>query len=128
MVPNNNLQKVVARHEELGELMLAPDVASSGNFVDMSKEYAELTPVVEAITNLNSAQAEAADLATILADLRASVTQHLVFLSVSLYCRVKQGLFSDSVHQAYMSTFDKLGPEPKYFTLTQRFPFAPISR
>ncbi len=68
MVLNNSLQKVVARHEELGELMLAPDVASSGNFVNMSKEYAELTPIVEAIANLDSAQAEAADLAIILAD------------------------------------------------------------
>ncbi|MBC8269480.1 MAG: peptide chain release factor 1 [Rhodospirillaceae bacterium] len=65
---NENLQKVVARHEELGELMLAPDVASSSDFVDMSKEYAELTPIVEAIANLESAQAEAADLATMLAD------------------------------------------------------------
>jgi peptide chain release factor 1 len=68
VVLNNSLQKVVARHEELGELMLAPDVASSGNFVNMSKEYAELRPIVEAIANLDSAQAEAADLAIILAD------------------------------------------------------------
>jgi len=65
---NESLQKVVARHEELRELMLAPDVASSSDFVDMSKEYAELTPIVEAIANLDSAQGEAADLATMLAD------------------------------------------------------------
>ena len=65
---SENLQKVVARYEELGELMLAPDVASSGDFVTMSKEYAELRPIVEGIANLDSAQAEAADLAAMLAD------------------------------------------------------------
>ena len=65
---SENLQKVVARYEELGELMLAPDVASSGDFVTMSKEYAELKPIVEGIANLDSAQAEAADLAAMLAD------------------------------------------------------------
>jgi len=65
---SENLQKVVARYEELGELMLAPDVASSGDFVTMSKEYAELTPIVEGIVNLDSVQAEAADLAAMLAD------------------------------------------------------------
>ncbi len=65
---SENLQKVVARYEELGELMLAPDVASSSDFVTMSKEYAELTPIVEGIANLDAAQAEAADLAAMLAD------------------------------------------------------------
>ncbi|NQU57717.1 MAG: peptide chain release factor 1, partial [Rhodospirillales bacterium] len=65
---NENLQKVVARHEELGELMLAPDVASSGDFVKFSKEYAELTPIVEGIANLEAAQSEAGDLAAMLAD------------------------------------------------------------
>lgn len=65
---NENLQKVVARHEELGELMLAPDIASSGDFVKFSKEYAELIPIVEGIANLEAAQSEAADLAAMLAD------------------------------------------------------------
>jgi peptide chain release factor 1 len=65
---DENLQRVVARHEELEELMAAPGAASSGSFVDMSKEYAELTPIVEGITALNSAKAEAANLAGMVAD------------------------------------------------------------
>ena len=65
---DENLQRVVARHDELEELMAAPGAASSGAFVDMSKEYAELTPIVEGIAALNSAKAEAANLAGMLAD------------------------------------------------------------
>ncbi len=65
---NENLQKVVARHDELAELMAAPEAASSGDFADMSKEYAELTPVVEGVAKLSAAQSEAADLAAMLAD------------------------------------------------------------
>jgi peptide chain release factor 1 len=65
---DENLQRVVARHEELVELMAAPDAASSGDFVGMSKEYAELTPIVEGIAALNSAKTEAANLAGMVAD------------------------------------------------------------
>jgi len=65
---DENLQRVVARHEELEELMAAPDAASSGDFVDMSKEYAELSPIVEGIAALNLAKAEAANLAGMVAD------------------------------------------------------------
>ncbi len=65
---NENLQKVVARHDELAELMAAPDAASSGDFAIMSKEYADLTPVVEGIAEMKAAQEEAADLAAMLAD------------------------------------------------------------
>ena len=63
-----NLQRVVSRYDELEELMAAPGVASSSTFVDMSKEYAELTPIIEAISQLNLAKAEAVNLADILAD------------------------------------------------------------
>jgi peptide chain release factor 1 len=65
---NENLQKVVARHDELAELMAAPDAASSGDFAGMSKEYADLTPVVEGIAEMMAAQEEAADVAAMLAD------------------------------------------------------------
>ncbi len=65
---NENLHRVVARHEELAELMAAPDAAASGDFATMSKEYAELTPVVEGIETLRKAEGEAADLAAMLAD------------------------------------------------------------
>ena len=63
-----NLQRVVSRYDELEDLMAAPDVASTGAFVDMSKEYAELTPIIEGIAQLNSAKGEVANLADLLAD------------------------------------------------------------
>lgn len=63
-----NLQRVVSRYDELEDLMAAPGVASSDAFVDMSKEYAELTPIIEGIAELNSAKAEAANLADMVAD------------------------------------------------------------
>ncbi|MBT3238485.1 MAG: peptide chain release factor 1 [Rhodospirillaceae bacterium] len=65
---NESLEKVVARFDELGELMADPGAAASGDFAGMSKEYSNLTPVVEAITELKAAENEAVDLATMLAD------------------------------------------------------------
>ena len=44
---NENLQKVVARYDELGDLMMAPGAAASGDYAKMSKEYADLAPVVD---------------------------------------------------------------------------------
>ncbi|MBL6931345.1 MAG: peptide chain release factor 1 [Rhodospirillales bacterium] len=63
-----NLQKVVARHDELADLMAAQDAASSGDFASLSKEYSDLTPVVEGIAKVTAAKEEAADLATMMAD------------------------------------------------------------
>ncbi|NQV47242.1 MAG: peptide chain release factor 1 [Rhodospirillaceae bacterium] len=65
---DEKLRQVIARHDELGELMVAPDAASSGDFVRLSKEYSALTPVVEGIRRLNEKKQEAADLAGMLAD------------------------------------------------------------
>jgi len=65
---NESLARVIARHEELGDLMADPNAAGSDDFVRMSKEYSELTPVVEGIRELNARQEEAADLASMLAD------------------------------------------------------------
>jgi len=65
---DEKLRQVIARHDELGELMVAPDAASSGDFVRLSKEYSALTPVAEGIRRLNEKKQEAADLAGMLAD------------------------------------------------------------
>ena len=65
---DEKLKGIIARHEELGELMAAPDAAASGDFARLSKEYAALTPVVEGIRSLGEKQREAADLASMLAD------------------------------------------------------------
>ena len=63
-----NLQRVVSRYSELADLMAAPGASSSGAFVSMSKEYAELTPIIEGIAKLNEAKEEAANLADMVAD------------------------------------------------------------
>ena len=65
---NENLQKILARFDELGDLMVDPGVAASGDFAKMSKEYSDLTPVVESVRELEAAQVEAADLAAMMAD------------------------------------------------------------
>ncbi len=65
---DEKLHHVVNRYEELAALLVVPDKAGSDEFVKMSKEYADLTPVVEGITELRAAQSEMADLAEIMTD------------------------------------------------------------
>ena len=65
---NENLKKVLARFDELSNLMADPGAAASGDFAAMSKEYSDLTPVVESVRELKTAQEEAADLAAMMAD------------------------------------------------------------
>jgi peptide chain release factor 1 len=62
------LSQVVNRHEELSALMSGSGDVDPVRFVKLSKEYAELTPVVEAVKVLQAAQEEAADCAQMLAD------------------------------------------------------------
>ena len=49
---NENLRRVQDRHEELGALMSTGELAAE-DFQKMSKEYSDLTPVVEAIQALD---------------------------------------------------------------------------
>ena len=44
-----NLQRVVSRHAELGALLSGETLPSGQDFARLSKEYAELGPIVEAI-------------------------------------------------------------------------------
>ena len=62
------LQRLLARHEELAELLARPEFGDSQEFVRLSKEYAELNPVVEAIKALREARKEASGLDEIIAD------------------------------------------------------------
>jgi len=55
------LDRVLARHDELAQLM-AEGVGDAGAFARLSKEYADLNPIVAKIRELKSAQAERADL------------------------------------------------------------------
>jgi peptide chain release factor 1 len=66
-VPESKLDALVARHQGLADAMSAGDLAPDA-FVRHSKEYAELGPVVAAITALRNASHELADLDALLAD------------------------------------------------------------
>jgi peptide chain release factor 1 len=65
---DEKLDQIVARHSELSSLMSSGDVVDSDDFVSMSKEFAELAPIVTCIVDLRDAQSEAGDLAEIIAD------------------------------------------------------------
>lgn len=56
------LNKVLHRHEELAALLGAEQAPAADDFVRLSKEYADLSPVVEAITGWKDARAELDDL------------------------------------------------------------------
>jgi peptide chain release factor 1 len=63
------LDRVVRRHAELADTLARPDTAA-GEFGKLSKEYSDLTPMVEAIAELRNAQRELADLEQIQANER----------------------------------------------------------
>lgn len=65
---DENLSRVVNRYEELSALLGSPDAAANPDFAKMSKEYADLAPVVEEINQLQDARQEIADLAEMIAD------------------------------------------------------------
>ena len=64
---DEKLQSIRARHEELASLMSQPDL-SGDEFTKLSMEYAELSPVVEAIDEHASAISEKVDLSEMLED------------------------------------------------------------
>ncbi len=60
------LERVVARHDELAQLMSAGDVEPA-RYTLMAKEYAELSPVVEKVGEFKAARREIGDLADLVA-------------------------------------------------------------
>ena len=62
------LNAVAARHAELGARLNEKGAARSPDFVLLSKEYSDLTPVVRAIEDLRSAEAEIDDLVNLISD------------------------------------------------------------
>ncbi|MEE8394295.1 MAG: PCRF domain-containing protein, partial [Rhodospirillales bacterium] len=85
-----SLDRVIARHEELGNALARPETPSSPDFARMSKEYAGLTHVVEAISGLRKAKSEIDDLTSIINDgesdddMRALAGEELAQLKESL--------------------------------------------
>jgi peptide chain release factor 1 len=65
---NDKLEKVAARYAELAAELARPDAVASGDFVRLSKEYADLTPIAEAIAALGRASAERSDLESLIAE------------------------------------------------------------
>ncbi len=63
-----NLDRVLARYDELVKLMAAKVMPPSEEFARMSKECADLMPMIEAINLLLDARSEMADLADLIAD------------------------------------------------------------
>jgi len=57
-----SLEKVLARYDELAQLMNDPGVAASKDFARMSKEYADMTPIVKGVRKLKKMKADLADL------------------------------------------------------------------
>ena len=63
-----SLDAVLVRHGEIEAQMSAGAAGDPGEFARLSKEYADLEPVVAGIRALKAAQAEMADLAGLIAD------------------------------------------------------------
>jgi peptide chain release factor 1 len=68
MIAEEKLDQVVSRFEELGALLVSPEVSASHDFARYSKEYSDLTPMVRAITDLREARTEADDLEALIGD------------------------------------------------------------
>ncbi len=67
MIPHDRLNRVIERYRELENMMAAQADVVPEEFVRLSKEYAELTPVVQAVEELTALQGEMADLAELIA-------------------------------------------------------------
>jgi peptide chain release factor 1 len=62
------LDRVVKRHDELASLLASPDQKDAQAYARNSKEYSDLTPLVEAIQEWKIAKRELGDLEGLLAD------------------------------------------------------------
>jgi peptide chain release factor 1 len=62
------LERVVKRHDELAALLASPDQKDAQTYARNSKEYSDLTPLVEAIGELKTAKREMSDLEALVAD------------------------------------------------------------
>jgi peptide chain release factor 1 len=65
---DEKLDRLVARRDELTEIMSRAEAADAQAFVRMSKEYAELAPVVACIEELGSTRREIEDLDAMIAE------------------------------------------------------------
>jgi peptide chain release factor 1 len=71
VILEQKLDRLVTRHAELARAMEAGGAGNPQAFVKMSKEYAELSPVVETVTALRKAEAETKELESLMRDASA---------------------------------------------------------
>lgn len=67
MISDDRLEQLLERYDYLGHALGTPDEFSNEEFVKLSREYADLGPVVEAVNALKSARQEYADLEEMIA-------------------------------------------------------------
>ena len=65
---HDKLNRVAKRYDEIAALLATEGPKDAQSFARLSKEYSDLSPVVEAIRELRAAERESADLAQLIAD------------------------------------------------------------
>jgi len=68
MIPHDRLHQLITRHEELEHLMAQAGQISSEDYIAISKEYSDLSPVVKASKDYLAMASEMADLEEIMSD------------------------------------------------------------
>ncbi|MFO0068651.1 MAG: PCRF domain-containing protein, partial [Alphaproteobacteria bacterium] len=68
MSMEKKLDGLIARHGELRDLISNPDKLKSGEYAKFSKEYSDLTPIVETALALKAAQGELEDTKALMKD------------------------------------------------------------
>ncbi len=68
MTLEHKLDRIVARHQELADALASSETPSPDEFTRLSKEYSELSPLVEAIAVLRRTEVERKDLEALAAD------------------------------------------------------------
>ena len=108
---DEKFDKVMARYDELRDT-LAAGLAESGDFARLSKEYADLTPIAEAIAELKKGRAEAADLAEMIADPGAEVAQRFgIWVEKTNYGRKYMGVERTTIVIGKDGTIKKVFPK-----------------
>lgn len=68
MIPQEKLEGLLKRHEELNNAIARPDQLSGGEYGKLSRELSELSPIVETVLSLKQARLELEDLRAMIAD------------------------------------------------------------
>jgi len=64
----DRLVRLVARHQEISAALASETPLANDELAKLSKEYSDLSPVVDAIEHLSNERSEAQDLSELIAD------------------------------------------------------------